>query len=248
MERITMKQPWRYFFIIEALLFVIALWDMVHNPPVLIFSIIAIINIIYALKKNNKTSFNQFQLIISSIILAICLFMTISFWLMVIVAIIFLGIYGGKISGIDKIKNYSMKKKQMIMVETIESESKNGRRFKRKWFGNERIGSEAYEWDDINMILVSGDTIVDLGNTLLPKDDNVIIIRKGIGRTRILVPIGVGVMVEHSALVGEAIFEGRKYRLKNESLKLYSHDYDLNARRLKIITNVLIGDIEVIQI
>lgn len=243
-----MKHPWRYFFIIEALLLVAALWDMTHNPPVLIFSILAILNIIYALKKRRKTSFNQFQLVVGSIILGICLFMTIAFWLMVVVAIIFLGLNIGKISGLSKLKNYSKKKTQMIMVETIESESKNGRRFKRKWFGNERIGSEAYEWDDINMILVSGDTIVDLGNTLLPKDDNVIMIRKGIGRTRILVPIGVGVMIEHSALLGEAVFEERKYQLKNESLKLYSHDYDMNARRLKIITNVLVGDIEVIQI
>ncbi|HAP6950980.1 TPA: cell wall-active antibiotics response protein, partial [Enterococcus faecium] len=33
-----------------------------------------------------------------------------------------------------------------------------------------------------------------------------------------------------------------------EQIKIYSSDYDENPRRLKIITNTLIGDVEVIRI
>ncbi|MGC3124522.1 cell wall-active antibiotics response protein LiaF, partial [Enterococcus faecalis] len=78
---------------------------------------------------------------------------------------------------------------------------------------NERIGNNIYESDDINIDLISGDTIIDLGNTLLPKVDNIIIIRKGFGRTRILVPLGVAFLLEHSTFYGTVRFEEEKYQL-----------------------------------
>ncbi|CRH20804.1 conserved hypothetical protein [Carnobacterium maltaromaticum] len=36
--------------------------------------------------------------------------------------------------------------------------------------------------------------------------------------------------------------------LKNESVKLYSEQYEESTRKIKIITNILIGDLEVIGI
>ena len=155
---------------------------------------------------------------------------------------------GFEISGVDIAERAPWRKKQMIMVETAAKEPKNGKRFKRRWFANERIGNNIYEWDDINIDLISGDTIIDLGNTLLPKEDNIIIIRKGFGRTRILVPLGVAILLEHSTFYGTVRFEEEKYQLKNESLKIYSNDYDTNLRRLKIMTNTLVGDVEVIRV
>ncbi len=73
-------------------------------------------------------------------------------------------------------------------------------------------------------------------------------VRKGIGRTRILVPLGVGVMVEYATFAGDLIFEGEQSTLRNESLKVYSEDYDENPRRIKIITSTFLGDVEVIRI
>lgn len=134
------------------------------------------------------------------------------------------------------------------MVETIEPENKNGRRFKRKWFGNQRIGDTVYEWDDINMTIISGDTLVDLGNTLLPKEDNVILIRKAFGRTRLLVPVGIGVMIEHSALTGNVKLDNQVIKLKNDAVKVYSDDYSQTQRRLKVVSTTFVGDLEVIRI
>ena len=68
----------------------------------------------------------------------------------------------------------------MIMVETAAKEPKMANGLNAAGFANERIGNNIYEWDDINIDLISGDTIIDLGNTLLPKEDNIIIIRKGL--------------------------------------------------------------------
>lgn len=243
-----MKNPWRFFFIVESLLLVAVLWELLNKVPVLIFGTFAIVNIIYVFRKKNKNSFNQFQLIISFLIIIISLFSSLFFWFMIIFAIIFVGVKGAEDLGLEKVRKAITKKKKMIIVKTVEDKPISNYRSKGMWFGNERIGTDVYEWNDINIILLSGDTIIDLGNTLLPKDDNIILIRKGFGRTRILIPFGVGVMLEHSSLFGEVVFEETRYQLKNESLRLYSRDYDSNPRHLKIITNVLVGDIEVIRV
>lgn len=55
-------------------------------------------------------------------------------------------------------------------------------------------------------------------------------------------------MIEHSAIRGKISFEGDSYTLKNETVKMYSDQYEESIRKIKIITNVLIGDIEVIEV
>ncbi|MGY3749168.1 cell wall-active antibiotics response protein LiaF [Vagococcus acidifermentans] len=243
-----MESSWRFFIIGELLLGLWALSQLLNNVPILILLIFSVINLVYALKKVRQTSFNQFQRVASAVVILLCLFNTPAFWLMIIFAVLFIGLKGVEVSGVALFSGIPWNKKKMVIVNTTESDLKNGRRFKRKWFGNTRIGSNTYEWDDINMSILSGDTIVDLGNTLLPKEDNVILIRKGLGRTRILVPTGIGIMLEHSSIAGDVVFQKKVYHLRNESIKIFSDDYDDAPRRLKIITNTLFGDIEVIRV
>ena len=244
-----MNSSWKFFFIIEALLLILAGYQLINNPAAIVFLTLAVFNLLYALKKSIKTSFNQFQLIVSLVVIGLILLISSPMiWIMMIFAVIFIGLKGVEVSGVELFQNAPWRKKHMLMVETAESEPKNGRRFKRPWIGNQRIGSNVYEWDDINFTIISGDTIIDLGNTLLPKTDNVIMIRKGFGRTRVLVPVGIGIVLEHSTLLGNVIFEDEFFRIKNESLKVYSQDYDGNNRRLKIVTSTLMGDVEVIRI
>lgn len=243
-----MQSSWRFFIVVEALLFIWAIYQLIDNVPILMFLVFSIINLIYVMKKKRKSSFNQFQKIASLVVLTLCLLSSPAIWLMLVIGVLFIGLKGVEVSGINLFESAPWRKKQMIMVKTTSSDPKAGRRFKRQWIGNQRFGSNTYEWNDINMAIISGDTIIDLGNTLLPKDDNVVIIRKGFGRTRLLVPTGIGVMLEHSTMVGQVTFENESYQLKNESIKLYSQDYDDATRRLKVITNTLFGDVEVIQI
>lgn len=243
-----MNNPWRFFIVVEALLFILALWQIIHNPGLAVLLVIGILVVVYASRKINKSHFNNFQLVLGIIFIIIGAMNSSAVWFMLIFAVLFIGLKGVEIAGVDITQRAPWRKKQMVMVETAAKEPKSGKRFKRAWFANERIGTNIYEWDDINIDIISGDTIVDLGNTLLPKEDNIIIIRKGFGRTRILVPLGVAVLLEHSTFYGNVQFEEEKYQLKNESLKIYSGDYDTNLRRLKIITNTLVGDVEVIRV
>lgn len=243
-----MESSWRFFIVTESLLLIWALYLLLGNTPILLFLIFATINFVYAMKKVHKSSFNQFQKFASLLVIALCLLSTPVIWLMLVIAVLFIGLKGVEISGIELFNDAPWRKKQIKMVKTMESEPKSGRKFKRPWIGNQRFGNDTYEWNDINMSILSGDTIIDLGNTLLPKEDNVVMIRKGFGKTRILVPTGIGVMLEHSSMVGEVVFEQEHYQLKNESVKIYSGEYDEAARKLKIVTNTLVGDLEVIRV
>lgn len=244
-----MKSSWKFFIVVEALLFLLTAYQLIQNPGAIAIVLFALVNLVYALKREVKTSFNQFQMIVSVAVIILCLLISSPvIWIMMVFAVIFIGLKGVEVSGVALFDSVPWSKKHMVMVETAESDPKNGRRFKRPWIGNQRIGSNVYEWDDINFTIISGDTIIDLGNTLLPKTDNVIMIRKGFGRTRVLVPVGIGIVLEHSTLLGNVIFEENFFRVKNESLKIYSDDYDGNSRRLKIVTSTLMGDVEVIRI
>lgn len=243
-----MQSSWRFFIVTELLLLLWAVYQLFDNIPILIFLIFAIINFVYSAKKVYKTSFNQFQKFASLVAMLICLLNIPAVWMMLVLAILFVGLKGVEVSGIDLFSSAPWRKKQIKMIKTVASETKSGRRFKRPWIGNQRFGNDTYEWDDINLSILYGDTIIDLGNTLLPKEDNVVIVRKGFGKTRILVPTGIGVVLEHSAMIGQAVFEGEHFQLKNESLKLYSNEYDKAVRRIKIVTNTLFGDVEVIRV
>lgn len=243
-----MQNSWKFFIVVELLLLVWAAYQLIGNGPIIFFIAFALINLFYAMKKKRKTSFNQFQKIAGTIVLVLCLLSSPAVWLMIVLAIVFIGLVGVELSGISFFANAPWNKKNIHMVKTTSKEPKSGKRYKRPWIGNQRFGNNTYEWDDINFSIILGDTIVDLGNTLLPKDDNVVIIRKGFGRTRILVPTGIGIMLEHSSMVGTAQFESETYQLRNESIKVYSQNYEESARRLKIVTNTLFGDLEVIVV
>lgn len=190
-------------------------------------------------------------LVIGIFLMAFALMSLAGFWYMLIGAVVFLYLNYGKV--FSKMDSFNFQQapwneKEIVVVETTDSLPKNAKRFKRNWLGNERIGNTIYEWDDINFSIFMGDTIIDLGNTILPKNESYIVIRKGFGKTRILVPNGIGIMIEHSAVKGKITFEEQQYILENESVKLYSKHYEDQARTLKIITNVLVGDLEVIAI
>lgn len=57
----------------------------------------------------------------------------------------------------------------------------------------------------------------------------------------------MAIRLEHATLVGNVLFEEEQFSLKRTD-QICSSDYDENPRRLKIITNTLVGDVEVIRI
>ena len=109
-----------------------------------------------------------------------------------------------------------------------------------KWFGDHSIGKDIYEWEDVNFSKVLGDTVVDLGNTILPKKENIVMIRQGIGDIKLLIPEEAGVSLDVSLLLGKVKVDNDVLDLKNETLKWQSPAYAENSRNIKIVLNLLI--------
>ncbi|MBC1520630.1 cell wall-active antibiotics response protein LiaF [Listeria aquatica] len=156
------------------------------------------------------------------------------------------------IFGIFAIFHYINRKRapELLMVETKEPGKidRVNHFIKNQWFGNQRVLDVVYEWEDINIQTGIGDTIIDLGNTVLPTGESVIMIRSISGKIRLLVPFDLGICLEHSAIFGKLQYDKKTTSVQNDSIKLYSDNYETAARKVKIVTSVVLGDLEVIRL
>ena len=139
------------------------------------------------------------------------------------------------------------KENSFLMVDFEETGQPESRISRNRWIGEDsETEDDIYSWEDVNFTKLIGNTVFDLGNTILPKDSNVMLIRKGIGKTKILVPEGVAISLNISMLIGDVRIGGEEVELKNETFHWETENYHENMRKIKLISNVLIGEVEVI--
>lgn len=145
----------------------------------------------------------------------------------------------------EKIHPQLSSEQEVITDPIIETEPL----FDHKIFGDQTTDETAYAWRDINIHGAFGDRVIDLSNTVLPDDTAVISIRHLVGNIEILVPYEVEISVHHSSVFGRAHILGEhNWKLINQSLLYRTPNYDTASSRVKIITAVLSGDIEVKRI
>jgi lia operon protein LiaF len=147
---------------------------------------------------------------------------------------------------------YSKAKKQpkRINVYTIPPghQTKVNRKtpfIKNMLSGNRRVVNEIFEWDDINIQSGFGNTIIDLGMTMLPPGESVVLIRGLVGNIQLIVPIDASVTINHSAISGKLNIFNQEEELLNSNVIYYSDGDGKTSRRIKIVTSVLFGDVEV---
>ena len=152
---------------------------------------------------------------------------------------------------------YAQGKKEPIkVVPTIQNSTERGTRkittrplFQNRLFGQQKTPDHEYEWNDVNIGVGVGDTVIDLSYTVLPKGDSVISIRNLIGKVTILIPYDIEVSVNHSVLFGSAkILNYEESSIMNRLVQVETDGYRLTSQRVKILTSMLIGDIEVKRI
>jgi lia operon protein LiaF len=118
--------------------------------------------------------------------------------------------------------------------------------FQNILFGKQQTPDHVYEWNDVNIQTGVGDTVIDLSNTVLPKGVSIISIRNFIGNITVLVPYEMEVSVNHSVLYGSTtIFEYENMKEINQSLAYFTPQYNGAEQKIKIVTSLLIGDLEV---
>lgn len=121
--------------------------------------------------------------------------------------------------------------------------------FKQQLFGHQQTSKPAYEWHDINIHGGFGDRIIDLNDTVLPKDTAIISIRHLVGNITIYIPYDVEFAIHHSAIFGRAyILNEFDDQLMNQVLSYKTEKYDVTVPRVKIITSIASGNIEVKRI
>ena len=226
----------QFFIIVEAILIVMGLMTIMANN--LSSFILILVLILLALRFYNQDKRNNFLLTIG-LVLLFMIFMLNPYIIMAVV----LGVVYIVINHFSQVK----KKNRYALVRFREEELK-AKPVRNQWIGMDTHDSDFYAFDDINIIRLTGSDTIDLSNIIVTGKDNVVVIRKILGPTKILVPIDVAVKLDVSAIYGSVrYFDFEEYDLRNELLKLWHSEDEEYLKAVKIIVSTLAGDVEVVR-
>lgn len=226
----------QFFIIVEAILIVMGLMTIMANN--LSSFILILVLILLALRFYNQDKRNNFLLTIG-LVLLFMIFMLNPYIIMAVV----LGVVYIVINHFSQVK----KKNRYALVRFREEELK-AKPVRNQWIGMDTHDRDFYAFDDINIIRLTGSDTIDLSNIIVTGKDNVVVIRKILGPTKILVPIDVAVKLDVSAIYGSVrYFDFEEYDLRNESLKLWHSEDEEYLKAVKIIVSTLAGDVEVVR-
>lgn len=230
-------RKFQFFLIVEAILLLLAMMTILSDDIPRFIAILILT--LLALKFYNNTDKINF-------ILTACLL--IFFLIMMLNPFIILAMIVGLIY--IMINHFSQVQKNNRLAElSFETRPVTLTKYRNQWFGQEDdLSSDTYYFDDIDVIRISGNDTIDLSKVILRNQDNVILIRKVYGPTKILVPIDVSVSLTVSSIYGSvAFFDHKAYDLRNETIKLRSDDYEESNRSVKIVISNFAGDTEVMS-
>ena len=122
-------------------------------------------------------------------------------------------------------------------------------RKRMKWLGDlDHLEEDSVQFDDILINRLSGRDTIHLDQVILHGHDNVIVIRKVLGDTRIILPVDVAIKLKVATVYGNVTLPGEPiYRLRNEELSLVSPDFEQSNRSVKILLSGCLGNVEVIR-
>lgn len=145
---------------------------------------------------------------------------------------------------------YPMMNQEREDTNLIFEEVVTVKREKNRWFGNLHHFSsyQTCRFDDINLFRLMGKDTIHLEQVILSNHDNVIILRKLVGTTRIIVPVDVEVSLSVNSLYGDlTFFDQPKRSLRNEQFHQETRDYLKSPKSVKILLTTMVGDVEVVR-
>ncbi len=227
----------QFFILIETVIFMMAFFDILANEgarAILLFAMLLLL--VRYLMGGKGVDF----LLVSASGLFFLVFMLNPYF-----------IFGMLLISVYMIINFFSRyeKKNQYTHILLDDQPLEARREKTQWFGNQDHTKDQYGFEDINIIRLFGNDIVDLDEGVLIGRDNIVVIRKTFGRTKIVVPIDVEVSLSASSLYGRVRFLNLSFwDLRNESFSISSPSYKESHKRVKIVVNCLFGDVEVIRV
>ena len=145
---------------------------------------------------------------------------------------------------------YPMMNQEREDTNLVFEEVVTVKREKNRWFGNLHHFSsyQTCRFDDINLFRLMGKDTIHLEHVILTNHDNVIILRKIVGTTKIIVPVDVEVSLSVNSLYGDLIFfDQPKRALRNEQFHQETRDYLKSPKSVKILLTTMVGDVEVVR-
>ena len=145
---------------------------------------------------------------------------------------------------------YPMMNQEREDTNLVFEEVVTVKREKNRWFGNLHHFSsyQTCRFDDINLFRLMGKDTIHLEHVILSNHDNVIILRKLVGTTRIIVPVDVEVSLSVNSLYGDLTFlDQPKRALRNEQFHQETRDYLKSPKSVKILLTTMVGDVEVVR-
>ena len=234
------------------LLFVWLLYQIVHNFAFLIFFILAVL-FLMLYKSSYKETEKHTKLLWTSVVLFLASFVfTSAFWVLLTLFLLF------QLSTDEKLlntlrdplfrKKQYWRDKEFISVQWNENKNNEMKLYRNRWIGDDTVGKDIFQWEDHNIQKIMGDSFFDLGNTVLPIKENVLMIRKGFGDTKLFIPKDVALKLDVSVMLGKLIIEDEVFDMRNETVKWQSENYDSSLRKIKIVTSTMIGEVEVVYL
>ena len=145
---------------------------------------------------------------------------------------------------------YPMMNQEREDTNLIFEEVVTVKREKNRWFGylHHFSSYQTCRFDDINLFRLMGKDTIHLEHVILSNHDNVIILRKLVGTTRIIVPVDVEVSLSVNSLYGDlTFFDQPKRSLRNEQFHQETRDYLKSPKSVKILLTTMVGDVEVVR-
>lgn len=199
--------------------------------------------LIYLGRKNYSHLWGKvfFWIGVIGFVLSVLNMMAVRFWVIVGI-ILFVIDYAKSNKGLKQIQpvidvNINKNRESIVRTKPL---------FNYKLYGSQSTKNNVYEWNDINIHGGIGDREIDLTLTVLPHDTAVISIRHLIGNIIICVPYDVEISIHHSSVFGRAHILGKHHlNMMNQTLSYETEHYAETYQRVKIITSIFSGDIEV---
>jgi predicted membrane protein len=229
-------RKFQFFLLVECILLALGMMTILAND--LSSFILILVLILLALRFYNQDKRNNLLLTVGLVLLFLILMLNPYIIMAVVLGVVYV-----------VINHFSqVKKKNRFALVRFREEDLKAKPIRNQWIGADMHDSDFYAFDDINMVRLTGSDTIDLSSVIVTGKDNVVIIRKVFGPTKILVPIDVAVKLDVSAIYGSVrYFDFEEYDLRNESLKLWHPKDEECLKAVKVIVNVLAGDVEVVR-
>lgn len=226
----------QFFIFVEAMLLTMALITIVSGDfsRFVLLAILLLLLIYYYIGRQR----GNFLLVTASIL----------FWLIIMVnpyviaALLFAVVYGLIVAS----PYFYKENKETILIfnEDLDVDQKHNR-----WLGDlHHFNRDFCQFEDINLHRFYGKDTIHLENVILSNHDNVILVRKFFGDTKIIVPVDVAISLQANSLYGDLYFmDEEHHKLRNDSISLTTSDYHKANKSVKIVLSTFIGSVEVVR-